>query len=80
MNTQENTQTKLTPYQNKLRLNRKYYQQKYDGNINGFRDKEIERNSARVKKAYHENPDVRERMKRQALDRYYRLKALASQA
>jgi hypothetical protein len=32
-----------------------------------------------VKKAYKEDPEVRERMKKQALDRYYRLKALKEQ-
>jgi hypothetical protein len=78
MNIEEAQTTRLTQYQNKLQLNRKYYQQRYHDNINGFRDKEIERNKTRVLKAYHENPEVRERMKKQALDRYYKMKELSS--
>jgi hypothetical protein len=75
MNIEEAQTTRLTPYQNRLKLNRKYYQAKYDGNINGFRDREIQRNKERVKKAYHENPEVRQRMRDNALARYYRLKS-----
>lgn len=76
MNTPETTQThqKLTSYQNKLRLNRKYYHRKYE-NDPQFRQAEIDRNSERVLKKYHEDPEYRERVKQQALDRYYRLKA-----
>jgi hypothetical protein len=76
MNTPETTQTpqKLTSYQNKLRLNRKYYHRKYE-NDPEFRQAEIDRNSERVLKKYHEDPEYRERVKQQALARYYRLKA-----
>jgi hypothetical protein len=80
MTTQETpVAPKLTPYQNKLRLNRKYYKAKYDSNKDGFRDAEIERNSQRVKAKYASDPEYRERVKQQALDRYYRLKAQSSQ-
>ena len=80
MNTPETTQDipvtqKLTSYQNKLRLNRKYYKEKYDSNKDGFRDREIERNSTRVLNKYHNDPQYKERVKQQALARYYRLKA-----
>ena len=81
MNTPETTTQvtpKLTSYQNKLRLNKIYYHKRYDNDAE-FRQKEIDRNSERVKKAYKEDPEVRERMKKQALDRYYRLKALKEQ-
>jgi hypothetical protein len=79
MNTQSTDQTtpvsqKLTSYQNKLRLNRKYYHRKYE-NDPQFRQAEIDRNSERVLKKYHEDPEYRERVKQQALARYYRLKA-----
>ena len=76
MNTPETTQTpqKLTSYQNKLRLNRKYYHRKYE-NDPQFCQPEIDRNSERILKKYHNDPEYRERVKQQALDRYYRLKA-----
>jgi hypothetical protein len=74
MNNQETPVTqKLTSYQNKLRLNRKYYHRKYE-NDPEFRQKEIERNSERVLYKYNNDPEYRERVKQQALARYYRLK------
>ena len=75
-NTQE--APKLTSYQNKLRLNRKYYHQKYN-NDPEFKAKEIQRNCERVRKAYHKNPEIKEKMKQRASDRYYRLKAQKEQ-
>jgi hypothetical protein len=77
MNTQ--VTPKLTSYQNKLRLNRKYYSHKYKNNVNGFRDKEIKRNSERIKSKYANDPSYREQVKQRSLDRYYRLKAQKSQ-
>ena len=65
---------KLTPYQNKLRLNRKYYHHKYD-NDPTFREQEIERNKIRVKSRYESDPEYRQKMIDNAKARYYRLKA-----
>jgi hypothetical protein len=73
--TQTPVATKLTPYQNKLRLNRKYYHQKYESNKDGFRDREIQRNGERVKAKYANDPDYKARVIQQAKDRYWRLKA-----
>ena len=61
-------------YQNKLRLNRIYHKNRYDTDI-AYRQREIERNAQRIKQAYHTDPEVRERMKKNALERYYRIKA-----
>lgn len=72
------TEPKLTGYANKLRLNRKYYHQKYENDPN-FREKEIQRNKERVLEKYANDPEYRERVKQQALDRYYRIKAQKAQ-
>jgi hypothetical protein len=67
--------TTLTPYQNKLRLNRKYYQKKYNDNVNGFREKEIERSGIRVKNRYATDPEYRQMVIDAAKSRYHRLKS-----
>ena len=64
----------LTSYQKKLKSNLKYYHKRYL-NDEEFRQREIKRNSDRVKDKYNSCPEYRERIKQQALDRYYRLKA-----
>jgi hypothetical protein len=61
-------------YQNKLKTNRKYLYKRYHTDAE-WRESEIERNKKRVGEAYNNNPELRERMKANALERYYRLKA-----
>jgi hypothetical protein len=58
----------------KRRANRRYYQKRYSSDPD-FRDKESRRISDNVMKRYNSNLEVREKMKKNALDRYYRLKA-----
>jgi hypothetical protein len=56
------------------RANRKYYNNRYANDVN-FREAEIQRMSVLVTNKYKNDPVVRERMKANALARYYRLKA-----
>jgi hypothetical protein len=65
--------TQKQTYETQKMLKREYYNNRYD-NEAGFKEKEIERNKILVKNRYHNNPEVKERMKQQALARYYRLK------
>lgn len=55
-----------------------YYHNRYD-NDPEFRQREIDRNRNRIKKSYAENEELRNKMKANALARYYRLKAQKSQ-
>jgi type II secretory pathway component HofQ len=71
MNTEQQEKPKIT--EAKRRANRKYYQKRYS-NDEQFRDKESKRVSKNVMKNYNNNPEIRERMKANALARYYRLK------
>jgi hypothetical protein len=71
MNTDEQQRPKIT--EAKRRANRKYYQKRYSNDAE-FRDKESKRVSKNVMKNYNNNPEIRERMKANALARYYRLK------
>jgi len=71
MNTDEQPKPKIT--EAKRRANRKYYQKRYSNDAD-FRDKESKRVSKNVMKNYNNNPEIRERMKANALARYYRLK------
>ena len=57
----------------KRQANRRYYQKRYLSDQE-FRLKESRRSSKNVMKNYHTDPEVRERMKANALARYYRLK------
>lgn len=56
------------------RSNRRYYNNRY-ANDKTFREAECERMSVLVMKKYNSNSEFKERMKKNALDRYYRLKA-----
>jgi hypothetical protein len=56
------------------RANRNYYKRRYDNDPN-FRQNESIRNAKIVMKKYNTDPAYKERMKNNALDRYYRLKA-----
>ena len=58
----------------KRRANLRYYKKRYANDPN-FRQKESERCGKNVMKKYNTDPEVRERMKAQALARYYRIKA-----
>jgi hypothetical protein len=60
-------------YQNKLKSNRKYLHKRYHTDAE-WRRSEIERNKKRVGEAYKNDPILREKMKQNAWERYYRLK------
>jgi hypothetical protein len=62
----------------KKALKRIYYKTRYDEEP-GFREKEIARNIKVVKEKYANCPEYRERIKAQALARYYRLKEQKAQ-
>ena len=61
-------------YREKLEKNLIYYHKRYE-NDDKFRQSEIDRNKKRINEEYKNDPEVRERMKTNALQRYYRLKA-----
>ncbi len=69
-----NTTEKQRMSEAQKRANRNYYKRRYQSDAS-FREKESIRNAKIVMKKYNENPEVKERMKKNALDRYYRLKA-----
>jgi hypothetical protein len=69
-----NTTEKPRMSEAQKRANRNYYKRRYENDAS-FREKESIRNAKIVMKKYNENPEVKERMKKNALDRYYRLKA-----
>jgi hypothetical protein len=56
------------------RANRNYYRRRYESDAD-FRKEESERNGKIVMKKYNEDPEYKLKMQRNALDRYYRLKA-----
>lgn len=64
----------LTSREKKNICNRRYYMKKYTTDPE-FRQKELDRNSTRVLHKYATDPEYKERVKKTALDRYYRLKA-----
>jgi hypothetical protein len=74
MNLIETPTPTLTPKQKKQIANKKYYHKRYATDPE-FRQKELDRNSTRVLHKYANDPEYKERVKKQALDRYYRLKA-----
>ena len=61
----------------KRRANRKYYQKRYASDPT-FRQKESKRISANTMNRYNNDLVVREKMKQNALNRYYKLKAMAN--
>jgi hypothetical protein len=65
-------------YQKKRAYDREWLKNKYHTD-EAFRQSELQRSSIRIKQLYSSDPDYRERMKRNALDRYYRLKATKEQ-
>lgn len=64
----------LTAREKKNICNRRYYKKRYTTDPE-FRQKELDRNSTRVLHKYASDPEYKERVKKTALDRYYRLKA-----
>lgn len=71
MNTE--TSERITHEEKERTRKRLFNYNKYHNNTE-FRQKEIERTGARIKKVYSENQEVRQRMIDNAKARYYRLK------
>jgi hypothetical protein len=65
-------------YQKKRAYDREWLRNKYHTNEE-FRQSELQRSSNRIRQLYSTNPEYKEKMKRNALDRYYRLKAAKEQ-
>ena len=76
MNT-NTTEKKTKISEAKRKSNSKYYQNRYASDPD-FRARESKRISANTMKLYNSNIDVHEKMKKNALDCYYKLKAIAN--
>ena len=78
-NTPENTlqtQRILEAYKCKLQSNLKYYNNRYQTDME-FRIKESQRNSELIEKKYHTDPEYRNNMLQKAKDRYHAKKQMA---
>ena len=69
----ETSDVEAVEIKDKKLLKRIYYNSRYAVEPE-FRQREIDRNCIAVKARYNNNPEVKERMKANALARYYRLK------
>ena len=65
-------------YQKKRAYDREWLRNKYHTD-EGFRQSELLRSCTRIKQLYSTDPEYREKMKKNALARYYRLKAAKEQ-